>query len=164
MPKSSLAAIALFSALSLLSLRGAEPQRFNSPEEVVGKPFPPLKVEFLVPRPALEGKARVVEFWATWCEPCRRSIPHLNEIYQKYKEQGLEIVGITDETKADVEAFKAKQPIDYPLAIDAAGAFRDSLGFEDIPQAFVLNKKGLVIWQGNPLDLKKATIKKALSE
>ena len=46
------------------------------------------------------GKPYVIEFWATWCGPCRTSIPHLNELYNKYKGKGLSIIGVSDEVKA----------------------------------------------------------------
>ena len=58
-----------------------------------GGQLPALSLSYLGKQPELTGKPLLVEFWATWCPPCRKSIPHLNEVYSKYKAQGLQIVG-----------------------------------------------------------------------
>ena len=70
-------------------------------KSLVGQSLPKLSVQWLGKKPDTEGKPMIVEFWATWCPPCRESIPHLNEIYAKYKEKGLQVVGITDEDRAE---------------------------------------------------------------
>src|SRR4051794_7325019 len=61
----------------------------------------------------LRGKPVVVEFWATWCGPCRKTIPHLAELHKKYKDSGLVIVGLTDEPKDKVEEFTKKIEMPY---------------------------------------------------
>src|SRR5260370_32162203 len=82
-----------------------------------GDPLPTLTLNYLGKQPELNGKPVLVEFWATWCPPCRKSIPHLNEIYSKYKAQGLEIVGITDEDAATLTQFPNQIPMHYNLSI-----------------------------------------------
>ena len=154
----------LAALLALFALAGPFSARAATPESAVGKPFPALKVEFLGAKPDYEGKARIVEFWATWCPPCRASIPHLNETYKKFKDKGLIVVGITDEAKAKVEQFRTGVPMDYSVATDPSGALLKELGIEGIPHAFVLNKKGVVVWQGHPMELKEATLEKVLAE
>jgi thiol-disulfide isomerase/thioredoxin len=158
--------LALLTILALLPVyrAGAGEVMYQSPAEVVGKAFPALKVEFFGEKPITEGKARIVEFWATWCPPCRDSIPHLNEVYKKFKDKGLVVVGITDEDKQKVEAFRTKIPMDYNVATDTAGALLKQLAINGIPQAFVINKKGLVVWQGHPMELKEATLDQVLAE
>ena len=158
-----LSVLSLFSVLTVSNVGAAETS-YKSPADVVGKPFPELKVDFLKEKPTYEGKARIVEFWATWCPPCRASIPHLNEVYKKYKDKGLVVIGITDEDKAKVEEFQKKIPMDYNVASDSSGALLKQLGIEGIPQAFVLNKKGVVVWEGHPMEMKEAVIDKALAE
>lgn len=158
--------LALLAVLSLLSVfnAGAAEVTYESPAEVVGKTFPALNVEFIGDKPAYEGKARIVEFWATWCPPCRASIPHLNETYKKFKDKGLVVVGITDESKEKVDTFRTKIPMDYSVGIDSSGALLKQLAIQGIPQAFVLNKKGVVVWEGHPMELKEATLEKVLAE
>jgi len=158
--------LAIASALSLIAVtngRAAE-ESYTTPAGAVGKPFPQLRVKYFGEKPAYDGKARIVEFWATWCPPCRESIPHLNKLYQKFKDQGLVVIGITSEEKADVDEFKKEVPIDYTVASDSTGALADKLGIDPIPIAFVVNKKGVVIWQGEPLELGESVIKKALAD
>jgi len=76
-----------------------------------------------------DGKALVVNFWATWCAPCRREIPLLNRIQHEYSPKGFEVVGIAVDFVKDVRDFRAKIPLDYPLLVgeqdglDAAEAF-----------------------------------------
>ena len=70
------------------------------------------------------GKVTVVEFWATWCPPCKVAIPHLNKLYvDKYKSKGVQLVGVTKEPEATVKPFIAerKKEFTYPVAIDSTG-------------------------------------------
>jgi thiol-disulfide isomerase/thioredoxin len=71
------------------------------------------------------GKVTVVEFWATWCPPCKVAIPHLNKLYvNKYKAKGVQLVGVTKEDEGTVKPFIAerKGQFTYPVAIDGTGA------------------------------------------
>ena len=134
---------------------------FAAPEEWVGKELPALGVTFLGTQPDLKGKAAIVEFWATWCPPCRASIPHLNEINKKFKDKGLVVVGITDEKKETVEKFQKTLPMEYNVAIGGA-EIEKKIGINGIPHAFIVGKDGKVVWQGHPMQLKDADIEKAL--
>src|ERR1700692_2334797 len=71
-----------------------------------GEQLPALALNYLGKQPELSGKPLLVEFWATWCPPCRKSIPHLNEIYSKYKAQGLQIVESRTRTRQRLRNFK----------------------------------------------------------
>ena len=144
---------ALFS-LAATSLAG--------PADWVGKPLPSLGLEFVDKAPELKGKPAIVEFWATWCGPCRTSIPHLNELYSKYKEKGLNIVGISDEDRATVEKFRKGTPMAYTVALDKGGTLGQKFGITGIPHAFVVDKTGKIVWEGHPMTLKEATIEEVL--
>jgi thiol-disulfide isomerase/thioredoxin len=153
----------LLGILALAPVLTAQPLMTGSVTAMVGKKFPELKVDFVGKKPVYEGKARVVEFWATWCPPCRASIPHLNETYHKFKEKGLVVIGITDEDKDKVESFRTQVPIDYSVAANGEELIKQ-LNIEEIPHAFVLNKKGVVVWDGDPMEIKEETLEKVLAE
>ena len=75
-----------------------------------------------------DGKALIVNFWATWCAPCRREIPLLNRIRHEFAPKGVEIVGIAVDVAADVKTYLGQFPIDYPVLVgdqDAIDAARD---------------------------------------
>jgi len=101
---------------------------------LVGKAAPAVSAQDWLNSPplalaALHDKIVVVEFWATWCPPCRKSIPHLIELYKKFSGQGVVIMGLTDEPKAKVEPF----------------------GVTGIPHAAIVDTAGNVVWEGHPM-------------
>ena len=134
---------------------------FAEPKEWVGKELPALGVNYLGTAPEFKGKATIVEFWATWCPPCRASIPHLNEINKKFKDKGLVVIGISDETKEKVEKFQKDVPMEYHVAVGGA-AIEKTFGINGIPHAFVVGKDGKIAWEGHPMKLTEDVIKKAL--
>jgi cytochrome c biogenesis protein CcmG, thiol:disulfide interchange protein DsbE len=129
----------------------------------LGESLPTLSLNYLGKQPELAGRPLLVEFWATWCPPCRKSIPHLNEIYAKYKTQGLEIVGITDEDEATVKKFQKQIPMDYSVAINTPGSIYKQFGIQAIPTAFLVDKEGKIVWTGHPMDLTEAEIQAVLN-
>jgi len=83
-----------------------------------------------------DGKALMINFWATWCPPCRREIPLLNELRARYAPRGFEVIGVAVDFREDVLAYMRDTPIDYPVLIgeqdglDAARAFgMETMGF-----------------------------------
>jgi parvulin-like peptidyl-prolyl isomerase len=91
----------------------------------------------------------VVEFWATWCGPCRRTAPHLNQLHEKYGEQGLKIVGLSNEDEETVREFVEKMDLKY--AIGAGSQTAQQYKVSAIPTAFVV-KNGEIKWAGSPMD------------
>lgn len=129
----------------------------------LGDPAAPLKIsEWIKGNPVnladVKGKKIVVvEFWATWCPPCRTSIPHLTDLAKKYKDKDVVIVGISDEKPPVVKAFVEKMgpKMDYVVAIDddhATGeGYMRAYNQNGIPHAFVVDKQGRVVWHGHPM-------------
>ncbi len=124
----------------------------------VGTVIPELKLQFSGKAPDLKGKPYVLEFWATWCPPCRTSIPHLNELNKKYKDRGLTFIGATDEDRQTVRSFVKDVPIDYTVAFDSNGKLNKSFGIEGIPHAMIVNNEGKIVWEGHPMSMKESDL------
>ncbi len=146
----------------------------------VGDPAPKLQTGKWVQGDPVKdfqkGKAYIVEFWATWCGPCRASIPHLNEIYEKYKDKGLVVIGQNcwEHDDAEVAPFVKKMgdKMTYRVALDdkssnekgkMAETWMAAAGRKGIPSAFLINTKGVVAWIGHPMELTDDAIQDALA-
>ena len=97
------------------------------------------------------GKVVVVDFWATWCPPCRATIPELNEIAKKFKDKVV-VIGISDEKEETVADFMKKTEMDYNVGIDPTRKMSKQIGVKGIPHVLVISPDGIVRWQGFPLD------------
>jgi thiol-disulfide isomerase/thioredoxin len=103
------------------------------------------------------GKAYVVEFWATWCPPCRESIPHLTELQKLYADK-ITFIGVSSETAEKVKPFVEKMGavMDYRVAVDKQGKvtqnYSQAHNLQGIPHAFIVDQKGRIVWYGHPLE------------
>jgi peroxiredoxin len=95
----------------------------------------------------LQGKVILVNFWATWCPPCRKEMPDLQALYDKYKDQGFVVLAISDEETAKVSPFIAERKISYPILLDPGRKVNDAFVVEGIPKSFVYDRRGKVVAQ-----------------
>jgi thiol-disulfide isomerase/thioredoxin len=120
-------------------------------------------LEFLGEAPELSGKPLLIEFWATWCGPCRASIRHLNGLRKKFGSENLNVVGITDEARGTVERFRRDTPMDYSVALDPHRIVTSGFQVRAVPEAWLPDKDGDVVWSGHPMELDEQTIRRVLS-
>jgi peroxiredoxin len=100
----------------------------------------------------LRGKVVLINFWATWCGPCRMEIPEFNELHKSYNEKGLEILGISvSDNKNQLKNFAKSFAVDYPLLYgstrDMNKIMKDYGGVYAVPSTFLVGKKGSIVWK-----------------
>jgi thiol-disulfide isomerase/thioredoxin len=145
---------AAFGASYYLSQGGREPQ---GPSPVVRPVVPDVRPLFALADTAgvtrsieeWDGRALVINFWATWCPPCRREIPLLNSLRAEYAPRGFEVIGVAVDFRDDVLRYMATTPIDYPVLIgeqdglEAVRAF--GLGTLGFPFTVFTDTRGRII-------------------
>lgn len=115
-----------------------------------GKAAPAFKVkEWLTKEPDRKDKVVLIDFWATWCPPCRRLIPELNAWQKQFKDD-LVVIGVSDEPKTKVVPFMSKTTVEYAMAIDQGKSMKNAIGISGIPHVLVISSDGVVRWQGFP--------------
>ncbi|MDZ4752978.1 MAG: TlpA family protein disulfide reductase [Phycisphaerae bacterium] len=123
-----------------------------------GKQSPPLpRVDWWNGAPNIEGKLLVVDFWATWCAPCRGAIPHMNQLAQSFRAD-IVCMGISNETPRNFENglrdFNLKKSsFEYPVGTDTTSSMKNGFGVTGIPHVAVISNDGIVRWQGFPTEL-----------
>ncbi len=164
-------------ALKTFPLAVAGMLLFTQPAAAIlqkGEPAPPIKLVTTSGQPITlnnyKGYVLVMDFFATWCIPCKESIPHLNSLKQKYGKQGLQVLGVSVDEGSDreVRSFISERRIGYPVAI-AGEEMQADYGLRSIPTVYVINKKGMVAdkFQGYSDQTARAmedTIKRLLAE
>jgi thiol-disulfide isomerase/thioredoxin len=93
-----------------------------------------------------KGKVVYLDFWASWCEPCKRSFPWMNELQQQYGEDGFEIIAINlDESRNDAEAFLKKMPAKFDIAFDSSGKTAEVYNLKAMPSSFLIDRDGKLV-------------------
>ena len=119
---------------------------------------------------ALHGKVVYVDFWASWCTPCRRSLPWLDGMVQRYGTRGLTAVAINvDQRRSDADRFLAQVPTRLPLAFDTAGTTAKQFDVKAMPTSFIIGRDGKVRavhagYRGSDAAAREAQLQKLLAE
>ena len=116
------------------------------------------------------GYVLILDFFASWCQPCRQSIPHLVELNRKYGKQGLQILGLSEDEDGEraVKAFTDEFRINYPVAL-AGDATSVDFGVRSVPIMYLIDKKGKIVevYRGYTIEMARSlekTIKRLLAE
>ncbi len=134
----------------------------------VGDKMPNLKVGTLYNNPYnlemddLKGFVVVVEFWATWCGPCKAAIPHLNKIHEKYKNDGVVMISLSDEGAEKVAPFIKEMKMKYMVGDSSTS--KNDFGVNGIPHAFLIDPKGIVRWRDHPMNGLDGQISQAIKK
>ena len=96
---------------------------------------------------ALRGKVVLVNFWATWCDPCRREMPDLETLYRRFKNQGLVVLAISDDDAGKVKQLIVEKKFTYPVLLDPGRKVNDLFRVEGIPKSFVYDRDGKLVAQ-----------------
>ncbi|MEO0155517.1 MAG: TlpA disulfide reductase family protein [candidate division WOR-3 bacterium] len=91
----------------------------------------------------LKGNVVIVDFWATWCPPCKREVPHLVNFYNTYKDKGLIILGVSTEDRQTLDTFRKENNVTYPILLGNNEVFQ-KFGVRSIPHTLFIDKKGNV--------------------
>ena len=95
--------------------------------------------------PDMEGKVVLLDFWASWCSPCKASFPAMDEIYKEFKDQGFVILAVSVDSKAkDYEKFVSKAEVSFPLMLDAQKKLVGVAQIEVMPTSLIIDKKGVI--------------------
>lgn len=137
-------------ALGSLALSGFAEEKKLWAKSLLGQKAPELVVEkWLTPQPDTKGKFVLIDFWATWCGPCRAAIPELNTFQKKFADK-LVVIGISDESEDKVKAL-AEPKVEYASAIDPQARMKKTVEVKGIPHCILIDPDGIVRWEGFPL-------------
>ena len=96
-----------------------------------------------------QGKVVLVNFWASWCEPCVREMPRLQQWHEQYSDDGLVVLGVNtlyQDSQPEVEAFVQKLGVTYPMLLDAEGEQSRRWLAQPLPRSYIIDRQGVVRW------------------
>ncbi len=123
--------------------------------DTLSKSRGPIAADFEIPRTEggtlrlsdYKGSVILLDFWATWCVPCRRTIPHLKALYEEYRDQDFVVIGVSLDAggRPVVEKFVDKMEITYPTAIGNEEVVQKYGNFRGIPVSFIIDRDGVIV-------------------
>jgi thiol-disulfide isomerase/thioredoxin len=143
------AILAVLALSTVLGCDGGKSGKDPAAHPMARKPAPDVEVKLangsaFHPRDAA-GKVLVLDFWATWCQPCKASFPKVDAIYKKHASKGLEVVAINEDDEQDkVPPFLAEVKPTFTIAFDNKGKAAEAYGVETMPSSFIIDRRGVV--------------------
>ncbi|MBI4366328.1 MAG: TlpA family protein disulfide reductase [Deltaproteobacteria bacterium] len=119
----------------------------------VGESMPPLEIvdaeHRRVPLSAFRGEVVLLNFWATWCPPCRHEIPSLNRLARRFANRSFRLLGVSEDADAmafaTIREFARQVPMAFPVYVDPAGAAADALSVIGLPESFLIDREGRLV-------------------
>ena len=138
-----------------LCISSLNPTRANELKE--GESAPDIKVSHWISKPladnSISGKTIILEFWGTWCPPCRKMIPHMNKLAGKFANDKTIFISLTYEDPEIVRKFLKKTTMDTSVVVDDKFKTWKAYGVSAVPYVVVINQKGQIAWKGHPYNL-----------
>jgi len=111
-----------------------------------------------------KGLVVLVDFWATWCGPCIKAMPHMQELHHKYGKKGLVVIAHTDSSSRGVESYIKKNKFEFMFSIAGSKGIGKNYGVSGIPSACLIDVNGAVIWQGHSASVRESDVENALKK
>jgi thiol-disulfide isomerase/thioredoxin len=143
-PPASLSTVVILLAFAVALDVGTPHADAREPATSEGRPLPPLPPGRLDLTP-YHGKVVLLDFWASWCPPCRKSFPWMKTLAATYGERGLVVVTVgVDRDSAAARAFLEKEGVTFEVVLDPKGEIARAFGLEGMPTSYLIDRRGLV--------------------
>lgn len=134
-----------------------------SAKSFLNQPAPAIHVqEWIGAKPKLEGRFVYLDFWATWCGPCKDAIPHLNALHREFGPQ-VDFVALSEESVSAVRRMKSPV-IEFHSAVDGSKRLLRKMEVAGLPHSVLIDPKGVVRWEGHPFSFDEATLRRLLEK